>query len=627
MFSITHLLQDLLDIEDIRTWIDAHCTNIIDFREILTNDPRAHANLMFHEMFFEVMGTYPHSGLVKEFLTSETFDTKRFAGFMTNAFPLLQGMTFDDAVLRRRLDLCKAQDPQRIFLKKLEYRYNVPLDLSSSLVQNYKRCWKSNILQDVCDALAQHMSMATLKVPAFKSMHQYLDFQNAVVAHFHLHTRNPFDGLATPHFVKPHANARCTVFDVLSKWALHPSVVVRLVARNVVATDDAMLSNKLFPNFLRIVPGPQSHIGGPLAYHHPTFVKYFPRIAASFVCMTKTSLEPPLSRDPQKCLTSGDSSSPNYSAKISLEVAADAYWVLGTDKLLQSLHKDVIHSTIAQANISLFHQFLLRYYHQHQQKIKELFRPNDAADNTVLIIETRKNLWSVMSLLTTFANLQPGAWACNVVCCSDNLEFFKDALAPFDKANTVRYTSSVPNTKFDLDDYNNMFKDATFWKMWQSYKRVLVIQDDGMLIRPGLEKSPCFHCDYVGAPWKASLQGNDVLGAILKGRLVGNGGLSLRNPNVMMRVCEMYASQKNYLNVQTACQQEPEDVFFSRLVHNVPSVEVAARFSSEQILCHESLGFHKPWPYHAPENLVEYFNSALAPQFQIKIARRMGMTQ
>jgi len=56
----------------------------------------------------------------------------------------------------------------------------------------------------------------------------------------------------------------------------------------------------------------------------------------------------------------------------------------------------------------------------------------------------------------------------------------------------------------------------------------------------------------------------------------------------------------------------PEDVYFVKHLKKIegvtlPTQEVASKFSSEEILNEDSIGFHKVWSYHKVEDILRYF--------------------
>jgi hypothetical protein len=164
--------------------------------------------------------------------------------------------------------------------------------------------------------------------------------------------------------------------------------------------------------------------------------------------------------------------------------------------------------------------------------------------------------------------------------------------------------------------YNDLLKNEDFWVRFADYDKTLFVQDDGMLLKSGLEDKYLVF-DYVGAPWKkewASQDPNKFIRENINTELVGNGGLSLRSPKCMMHICKKFSGLTKQLHYDKV-QQQPEDVFFScfakREGFKMPSYDVARGFATEQVVSNGSLGFHKPWPYMDVVTMEAYFNSYL----------------
>lgn len=122
-----------------------------------------------------------------------------------------------------------------------------------------------------------------------------------------------------------------------------------------------------------------------------------------------------------------------------------------------------------------------------------------------------------------------------------------------------------------LQNYNAILTGQAFWRQFLDYGRVLICQMDSGLLRTGIEEF--LEWDHVGAPWKFQQHG-------------GNGGLSLRNPQVMHKLCT-----ENHWNPGMAY----EDVWFSNLMYGsydlAPRV-VCEKFSVETIYQLGTLGYH-----------------------------------
>jgi hypothetical protein len=158
-----------------------------------------------------------------------------------------------------------------------------------------------------------------------------------------------------------------------------------------------------------------------------------------------------------------------------------------------------------------------------------------------------------------------------------------------------KYNNELKNLNIDytiveieLEDnsvhcYNLLLTDHgfKFWAHFTDYDRVLIFQSDSGLLRSGIEDF--LEYDYIGAPYEYF-------------PYVGNGGLSLRNPKIMMQICSNYDWKRD-------CG---EDLHFTKIMteHNIGKlapIEEAKKFSVESIFELGTLGYHKPWYYLGEE--------------------------
>jgi hypothetical protein len=189
---------------------------------------------------------------------------------------------------------------------------------------------------------------------------------------------------------------------------------------------------------------------------------------------------------------------------------------------------------------------------------------------------------------------------------------------------------SLQTHPFCIDNYNAIMKSTEIWDdlILRKVDMALTIQDDGFLVRPGVEQI-MIHClqhnyHYVGAPWCPIRQGG-LSRLIGSDTLVGNGGLSLRRPSMMAHIAsrssEIDIMILDHNNHSNSAQQRkgqgpglPEDVFFAKGVidtgNKLPPSALASVLSSEQVLNQRSLEFHKPWPYHPSPCISMFFESA-----------------
>jgi hypothetical protein len=281
----------------------------------------------------------------------------------------------------------------------------------------------------------------------------------------------------------------------------------------------------------------------------------------------------------------------------------------------------------------VFQQFVARYAAVRElprRRFQLAGRGRTAKLGDVVLVDSRPNVWSVLSELVTLDNLRPGAWGLTVFCSARNADFMREALMPH-----VEHDGGQPRfvplpeldvEPFDLEAYNRLLKSETFWARLEQAEpatdgRALLVQDDGMLVRRGLEDVPelmARECEYVGAPW-ADAEQNKELRELLGGdgsRLVGNGGLSLRSVPAMRRICRERAAEGRRLFFHRL-QPVPEDVFVAKEART-PTAAEAARFAWEQrpppasSASGPALGFHKPWGYHAASVVAGFMQAALA---------------
>ncbi|CAK0814043.1 unnamed protein product, partial [Prorocentrum cordatum] len=142
--------------------------------------------------------------------------------------------------------------------------------------------------------------------------------------------------------------------------------------------------------------------------------------------------------------------------------------------------------------------------------------------------------------------------------------------------------------------YSSLFYNMSFWESLKC-DHVLTMQSDSLLcLNSKVHLSEFFNYDFVGA---VSCGGDSN---------VSNGGLSLRNRQVMMRCVRR--------GIQDLKMQE--DVFFSEACRDVaraPDLTVRDRFAIEQGFRHANVtpfGLHKPW-HQEKSNQYRYVDQNL----------------
>ena len=147
--------------------------------------------------------------------------------------------------------------------------------------------------------------------------------------------------------------------------------------------------------------------------------------------------------------------------------------------------------------------------------------------------------------------------------------------------NVVLYNLNVSN--LTVDDYSNLLTQKGFYQKFTS-SHVLIFQSDTYIFKP--IPSIYYTFDYVGAPWKNTNNNNKKKGKKFWGNGCGNGGISLRNVDTMIRVTTDKGEDKL-----------PEDIYFSNQQLNVCTSNhtLHTEFSTEQIFNINSYCCHKPY--------------------------------
>jgi hypothetical protein len=271
----------------------------------------------------------------------------------------------------------------------------------------------------------------------------------------------------------------------------------------------------------------------------------------------------------------------------------------------------------------LFHKFVSTYVHARNLDTRVFSTPADGIGKTgeVVLLDNRINVWSIWSILVTLDNLRTdeGDWSVTVFCSNTNVEFVRKTLLPRVPNARIEVLDALNKSPFDIETYNGVLKSLDFWDKIRS-PRALIVQDDGVLVRPGLDDDKeILSQDFVGAPWIDVPENRKMLESAGVGSgLVGNGGFSLRNVESMKEIIRTDGdSDHGHATFCGNLQPVPEDVYFASALNRRGkgcSREVAERFAFEEKLptSNAPLGFHKPWPYNKPADLAKYFDNLLS---------------
>ena len=249
-------------------------------------------------------------------------------------------------------------------------------------------------------------------------------------------------------------------------------------------------------------------------------------------------------------------------------------------------------------NVVLFYEFLHSYF-ERVPKIRQHIPAFSAepTKTTLVLLDNRENPLSVISIMIALTNIT-SPMTCHVFTNNKSLPYYKQHLAHLN-VNVIDYPD-LNIAHFNIDVYNQILKSTKFWQTLKGsgVDKVIIIQDDGVLARPGIEALlPAW--DYIGAPW-ADVPGNEYIRDNFNAELVGNGGFSTRDVAKCLHITEKYEDAKHQLFFQNLVEI-PEDVYFVMSMvkegFKIAPRAIAGKLSSEQVLDNRSLGFHKPWAY------------------------------
>ena len=210
----------------------------------------------------------------------------------------------------------------------------------------------------------------------------------------------------------------------------------------------------------------------------------------------------------------------------------------------------------------------------------------------------------------------------------------KNQLSRF-KYDNVQFAYFENKYFSSISSYNRMLTSLFFYQYFSSFKYILIVQLDALVIQNSLDQWCKLGFSYIGSPW---FEGFDFPRKPLRFFGIGNGGFSLRKVSDFIRVLDKIRYVPNYLyeksefrtinflkyiknNLLFAYNKYPfiplinEDFFWSCLVpqrcsfFNIPSVDEAIGFAfeAEPRFLYEMSGNVLPFGCHAWEKFDRDF--------------------
>lgn len=255
--------------------------------------------------------------------------------------------------------------------------------------------------------------------------------------------------------------------------------------------------------------------------------------------------------------------------------------------------------------VTLHERFLILSATSRYRRLARL-RASKTSKMAVMFVDNRPDVGTALAVLITMTNLRSG-WGVVGFVTEDSRGLFARFLDHMGPDVVLIDMPRYKKRSFFIEQYNVKMKSLDTWiAVAEHADRVLTVQNDGLIVREGIEQHECTKHDYCGAPWKPIPHLTSVTG----GNLVGNGGLSFRSVEAMVSACKNRSRERESIYPLAPLMSEAEDVFFSRTTRACPAKH-ALGFSMEQTDNPGALGYHRFWMYHPVEFTSRYFETVL----------------
>jgi hypothetical protein len=213
------------------------------------------------------------------------------------------------------------------------------------------------------------------------------------------------------------------------------------------------------------------------------------------------------------------------------------------------------------------------------------------SDKIAVIIEPRKHPLLKYVIFNFMYFLAPKGWGLHIFCGTDNIEFVSDITK---ELKGYTHITVLPYSNLNEPMYNSLLTNAGFYKrIWMEPKHILIFQTDCLLFSGELEDF--LKWDMIGAAWQHS----PFRGC--------NGGLSIRNREAIIRVCEnnpwVYDNEDGFFSYRYASQLK------------MPDFKDKMKFSMEGIWSEEAVGLHAAYKHQNLEKLEKLLEKKMKEIF------------
>jgi hypothetical protein len=225
--------------------------------------------------------------------------------------------------------------------------------------------------------------------------------------------------------------------------------------------------------------------------------------------------------------------------------------------------------------------------------------PTIATTKAAVIVENRP-LHNLIPVILHFSSVLGSEWSIHVFTGPENFGMFTNSV-PFKRnidAGLFQLRSLPADTSLNTHAaVSGFFTKPWFWEQMAPVKNLLLFQADSIICSNSEQKvDEYLEWDFVGAPVDEA-----------RGLGMGfNGGLSLRNRQKFLEITQSYDWQVERHGDHSKGNIDYEDQWFSQKLRelpagadglpsaNLPSVEVAQKFSVETMWFDKPLGYHQP---------------------------------